>query len=65
MPDSKKKVGKPDRSRVASGETYEVEYVAKKFDVTPTAVREAIKRLGNSKEALTKHFKGKAPMPSD
>jgi hypothetical protein len=41
MPDNKKKVGKADRSRVAGGETYEVQYAAKKFGVTQTEVKKS------------------------
>jgi hypothetical protein len=59
MPDDKKKVGKADRSRVAAGETYEVDYAAKKFGSTREEVKTAIKKVGNSREALTKHFNGK------
>lgn len=59
MPDNKKKVGKADRSKVASGETYEVSYAAKKFGATPSEVKNAIKKVGNSRTALTKHLNGK------
>lgn len=59
MPDNKKKVGKPDRDKVAAGETYEVSYASKKFGATPTEVKSAIKKVGNSRAALTKHFRGK------
>jgi Protein of unknown function (DUF3606) len=59
MPANKKKVGKADRSKVAGGETYEVQYAAKKFGATPTDVKNAIKKVGNSRTALTKHFRGK------
>lgn len=59
MPDTKKKVGKADRSKVAGGETYEVQYAAMKLGATPTEVKNAIKKVGNSRTALTKHLKGK------
>jgi hypothetical protein len=59
MPDEKNKVGKADRSRVAAGETYEVSYASKKFGATPTEVKDAVKKVGNSREALRRHFRGK------
>jgi hypothetical protein len=59
MPDNKKKVGQADRRQVAGGETYEVQYAARKFGATPTDVKSAIKKVGNSRAALTKHFNGK------
>ncbi len=57
MPDNKKKRGKRDRDRVASNETYEVDYAARKFGVTATEVRDAIKKVGNSRTALKKYFR--------
>jgi hypothetical protein len=59
MPDDKKKVGMADRSRVAAGEIYEVGYAAKKFGKTRAEVKEAIKKVGNTRTGLTKHFNGK------
>jgi hypothetical protein len=47
-----KKVGKPDRSKVAGGEDYEVRYFAKRADITLTQARELIKKHGNDRAKL-------------
>jgi phospholipase C len=38
---------------------YEVSYASKKFGATPNQVQAAIKKVGNSRAALAKHFRGK------
>ena len=54
MTDDKRKKGKRDRSRVAAGQEYEVEYEARKTKTSPSAVRKAIKRVGNPRKKVTK-----------
>jgi hypothetical protein len=43
-----------DRARVAGGQKYEVAYEAKKTGKKPSAVRKAVKRVGNSRKKVTK-----------
>lgn len=52
MSDNKKNRGEPDRSRISTSEAYEVEYWSKKFGVSPDQLREAVKRAGNSPDAV-------------
>jgi hypothetical protein len=52
MSDDKTKQGTGDRSRVAAGEDYEVQYFAKKHGITPEQVRDLIKNHGNEREKL-------------
>ena len=52
MADDKSDRGQQDRSRVSGSEDYEVRYMAEKLGVTADAVREAIKKVGNSREAV-------------
>lgn len=56
MADNKKKQGKADDRKVAGGQTYEVGYAARKFGATQEEVRQAIKKVGNDREKLRKHF---------
>ena len=43
-----------DRARVAGGQKYEVAYEAKKTGKKPSAVRKAIKKVGNSRKKVTR-----------
>jgi hypothetical protein len=52
MADDKTKTGKPDRSRVAGGEGYEVGYFARKHGITTEQARELIERIGNDRASL-------------
>jgi hypothetical protein len=52
MADDKTKTGKPDRSRVAGGEGYEVAYFARKHGITKEQARELIARIGNDRASL-------------
>ena len=52
MADDKTNRGEPDRSRVAAGEGYEVEYFARKHGITVEQARELIDRVGNDRGAL-------------
>jgi hypothetical protein len=47
-----KSVGEPDRSFVAGGQDYEVQYFADKFGLTPEQVRKLISRVGNNRDKL-------------
>ena len=48
-----------DRARVAGGQTYEVAYEAKKTGAKPSAVRKAVKRVGNSRKKVSKAVRGR------
>ncbi len=42
---------KQDRARVAGGQDYEVRYEAKKTRKSASAVKKAVKKVGNTREA--------------
>jgi hypothetical protein len=52
MPDDKSITGGGDRSRVAGGEDYEVDYFARKHGISSEQARELIGRIGNDREKL-------------
>ncbi len=52
MADDKNKRGKPDRSRVAAGEGYEVNYFARKHGLSAQQARDLIADVGNDREKL-------------
>jgi hypothetical protein len=54
MADNKSKRGKPDRSRVAGNEGYEVSYFARKHNISADQARALIKKIGNNREKLNK-----------
>jgi hypothetical protein len=43
-----------DRARVAGGQDYEVSYAAKKDRKTASAVKKAVKKVGNSRKKVRK-----------
>ena len=57
MPDDKKKRGAADRARVAVMEDYEVRYLAQKHSVTMKAVKEAVGKVGNSRNKVEAELK--------
>jgi hypothetical protein len=57
MADDKKKVGAPDRARVAKMEDYEVDYLARKHEVTKKLVRETVDKVGNSRTKVERELK--------
>nr|WP_297529416.1 DUF3606 domain-containing protein [uncultured Roseateles sp.] len=57
MADDKSNRGAADRAKVAGGEDYEVEYLAKKLGVTQARVRAAIKKVGNNRAAVEAEIK--------
>jgi Protein of unknown function (DUF3606) len=54
MPDDKRRVGAPDRSRVAAGQDYEVRYLAEKYALSVEQARHLIARVGNDRAKLRK-----------
>ena len=48
-----------DRKRVAAGQDYEVAYEAKKTGKKASAVRNAVKAVGNSRKKVTKALGGR------
>ena len=48
---------KQDRARVASGQKYEVDYEAKKTKKSASAVKKAVKKVGNSRKRVEKTLK--------
>jgi hypothetical protein len=52
MADDTSKKDQRDRSRVAAGEDYEVEYLAKKTGISAGAARELIRTHGNNRPTL-------------
>jgi hypothetical protein len=58
MADDPSKRGPQDRSRISLSEPYEIQYWTKKFGVTAAELRDAIKKVGNSAEAVEKEIAG-------
>jgi len=58
MADDKTKTGMQDRSRIAMGEDYEVEYWTRKFRVSREVLADAVKSVGTSAQAVA-DFLGK------
>lgn len=54
-----KRGGAQDRARVAGGQDYEVRYEAKKTGRSTSAVKKAVKRLGNSHKKVNKALRKK------
>jgi len=46
MADNKKKVGKPDRIRVAASEPYEIGHLARKHELPRPLVRNVVNQVG-------------------
>ena len=47
---------KQDRKRVAGGQDYEVRYEAKKTKRSASAVKKAVKKVGNSRKRVEKRL---------
>jgi hypothetical protein len=58
MSDSKTITKGPDRDRVNVREDYEVREWAKKFDVTPDQIKEAVQAVGDRADKVEMHLKG-------
>ena len=52
MADDKTNRGEPDRSRVAAGQDFEVEHLARKHGILEEQVRELIREHGNDRAKL-------------
>jgi hypothetical protein len=52
MSDDKSKRGGQDRARVSGEEAYEVEYFARKHEITAQQARDLIEKVGNSRAKL-------------
>lgn len=59
MSDDKFQPGNPDRQRIAMGEDYEVRDWARKFGVTPDALRGAVRAVSNRADDVEAYLKGK------
>ena len=57
MSDDKTKTA-ADRKRINVNEDYELRDWSKKFQVSPEKLKEAVKKVGTSAEAVEKHLKG-------
>ncbi|HTH10818.1 MAG TPA: DUF3606 domain-containing protein [Acidovorax sp.] len=60
MADDKNQAGGQDRSRINVNQDYELQDWSKKFGVTPEQLKEAVKAVGTSAEAVEAHLKGRA-----
>jgi hypothetical protein len=56
MGDDKKKIGKPDRDRVAGNEPYEVEVLVKKFELPAPLIRKVIEQEGPMRRDVEKYL---------
>lgn len=54
MADNKSKRGPADRRQVAGGEGYEVQYFARKHDITTDQARKLINKVGNNRDKLNR-----------
>lgn len=57
MSDDKTLRGGQDRSRIAMGEDYEVEYWTGKLGVSRDKLQQAVDAVGNSADAVEAHLK--------
>ena len=55
MPDDKSKADNRDRSRVAGGEDYEIDYLVENAVITREQARTLLKRHENDRATLMKH----------
>jgi hypothetical protein len=47
-----------DRSRVSGSEEYELQYLAEKLNVSTEEVRNAVEKVGNSREKIEEYLRG-------
>jgi hypothetical protein len=59
MSDDKSKAGGQDRTRINTGEDYEVRDWSKKFGVSADALKAAVKAVGSNAKDVEAHLKGK------
>lgn len=60
MADDKNQAGGQDRSRINVNQDYELQDWSKKFGVTPEQLKDAVKAVGTSAEAVEAHLKSRA-----
>ncbi|WP_137787796.1 DUF3606 domain-containing protein [Sphingomonas sp. 3P27F8] len=58
MADDKTLRGPRDRSRIALGEEYEVDYWTQRFGVSRERLEQAVGAVGNGADAVEKHLRG-------
>lgn len=56
MADDKTKTGWQDRQRINVNEDYELQGWAKKFNVTPEKLKEAVKAVGTQADDVERHL---------
>jgi len=59
MPDNKQHTGEPDRSRINTGEDYEVKYWATEFAVSAEELIDAVQAVGTSPSAVETYLQNK------
>jgi hypothetical protein len=59
MPDDPKQRGGQDRDRIAVNQAHELRDWAKKFNVSPEQLKEAVEKVGDRADAVEKFLKGK------
>lgn len=52
MADTRSKRGNPDRRTIANNEPYEIEYFARKHDISREQARDLVRRIGNDRDKL-------------
>jgi hypothetical protein len=57
MSDDKINRGQPDRSRIAMGQTYEVQFWTKDLKVTEQQLQAAVSAVRNSADAVRRHLR--------
>lgn len=61
MPDNKSHIGEPDLGRVAAGERYEAQHLARHAGISTDEARELIERFGNDRETLEREARKLRP----
>lgn len=56
MGDDKLKTGSPDNDLISLSEPYEVRAWCARYGCTEAELRAAVKKVGNSRKALDRHF---------
>jgi uncharacterized protein DUF3606 len=56
MADDKSNTGSPDRDRINMNEDYEVQYWTKELGITADQLRDAIKAVGPTADAVRSHL---------
>jgi hypothetical protein len=58
MVDDLSKKGSQDRSRINTHENYELRYWSERFGMSEDELKAAVKKVGNSAEAVEKELRG-------